>query len=55
MAMLQTKVTGQIAEILAISNRGPLATINYSGNWLEKSRFDDGPGEVRVERRFYPI
>ena len=53
--MLQTKVTGQIAEILAISNRGPLATINYSGNWLEKSRFEDGPDEVRVERRFYPI
>jgi len=26
MAMLQTKVTGLIAEILAISNRGPLAT-----------------------------
>ena len=52
MAMLQTKLTGQITEILAISNGGPLATINYSGNWLEKSRFEDGPGEVRVERRF---
>ena len=54
MAMLQTKVTGQIAEVLAISNRGPLATINYSRNWLGKSRFEDCLGEVREERRFYP-
>ena len=54
MAMLQTQVTGQITEILAISNGGPLATINYSGNWLEKSRLEDGPGEAREERRFYP-
>jgi len=35
MTMLQTKVTGLIAEMLTISNRGPLATINSSGNWLE--------------------